>query len=592
MSIFLLLFLVHLTTAYIPAVPTNDTSLPVFNTSSLSSFALRWQQQGHQPMGLYSTAVSYQLAGDGSDGVTQGAIVHFTEATAADNLTTSTPWIAFISCDNNATNASMEDDIFTLAQERGAVSALLYSSYSQACLINSEYLSPEFDKLIDVFATTSQKTAGLIESQFEQVNTSFYYYNAALLNASALLVNESMADMALDQPAYLVALLQASNATGNATAPDTPSSSGSSSGGGGTPNTGLAMIILYAITGCVSVLFCIVILSGAIRAIRHPERYGPRADPGYMGGLPPQTRTAGLARAILDTFPVIKFAGRGEEVEMGSAAKGGSLEGGELGVGVGASGSGGSTPTDRKLVGTGEGEVASPLDTSFLADADLAPALQFARSVSPSSSRPLDAPFTPALPSQTPTSTSATSTSTSTSTANPIPNSNTPEAPLLGHTTCPICLSPFTEGDSLRLLPCAGRHTFHQECVDPWLLTLATSCPLCREDFDPWHARARDGGAGSEGEGEAEDGDGEGEGAGEYLELPVPESPRREREGRLGRLFGRREQREGRRERERERERERGRGNEWTGSVGNEWIGSVGMGAGGEEMVLPPHPLA
>ena len=44
-----------------------------------------------------------------------------------------TPWIALVSCDYNATNASQEVDIFTLARDKGAVSAvsLLY------CLLSS-----------------------------------------------------------------------------------------------------------------------------------------------------------------------------------------------------------------------------------------------------------------------------------------------------------------------------------------------------------------------------------------------------------------------------------------------------------------------
>lgn len=51
----------------------------------------------------------------------------------------------------------------------------------------------------------------------------------------------------------------------------------------------------------------------------------------------------------------------------------------------------------------------------------------------------------------------------------------------IGTETCPICIVDFEEGDDLRLLPCAGKHRFHQECVDPWLLELSSSCPICRQ---------------------------------------------------------------------------------------------------------------
>jgi len=53
----------------------------------------------------------------------------------------------------------------------------------------------------------------------------------------------------------------------------------------------------------------------------------------------------------------------------------------------------------------------------------------------------------------------------------------------IGRETCPICIMDFEEGDDLRLLPCEGKHRFHQTCVDPWLLELSSSCPICREDF-------------------------------------------------------------------------------------------------------------
>lgn len=50
----------------------------------------------------------------------------------------------------------------------------------------------------------------------------------------------------------------------------------------------------------------------------------------------------------------------------------------------------------------------------------------------------------------------------------------------IGRETCPICIVDFEEGDDLRVLPCEGKHCFHQACVDPWLLKLSSSCPICR----------------------------------------------------------------------------------------------------------------
>lgn len=43
---------------------------------------------------------------------------------------------------------------------------------------------------------------------------------------------------------------------------------------------------------------------------------------------------------------------------------------------------------------------------------------------------------------------------------------------------CPICLTDFSEGDEIRILP-ACRHRFHVGCIDTWLLSHC-SCPTCR----------------------------------------------------------------------------------------------------------------
>jgi hypothetical protein len=42
---------------------------------------------------------------------------------------------------------------------------------------------------------------------------------------------------------------------------------------------------------------------------------------------------------------------------------------------------------------------------------------------------------------------------------------------------CAICLEPYEMGQSVRTIPCF--HTFHVDCIDPWLSTKAT-CPVCK----------------------------------------------------------------------------------------------------------------
>lgn len=107
--------------------------------------------------------MSYQLVGANSNGTTkvcsyrhdltshlileQGALVHFTESLARTEtsrrefsidsirmlirtFTAITPWIALISCDANATSFSEQVDIFTMASDRGAQSAVRAFSYS------------------------------------------------------------------------------------------------------------------------------------------------------------------------------------------------------------------------------------------------------------------------------------------------------------------------------------------------------------------------------------------------------------------------------------------------------------------------------
>ncbi|KAM1315897.1 hypothetical protein ACFX10_019423 [Malus domestica] len=43
---------------------------------------------------------------------------------------------------------------------------------------------------------------------------------------------------------------------------------------------------------------------------------------------------------------------------------------------------------------------------------------------------------------------------------------------------CAICLEEFTEGQECRLLDDC-KHSFHKLCIDEWLATRKTYCPLC-----------------------------------------------------------------------------------------------------------------
>lgn len=199
---------------------------------------------------------------------------------------------------------------------------------------------------------------------------------------------------------------------------------------GPSPSTAVAMIILYSITGVITALFLVIIITGAVRAHRHPERYGPRD----ILGRPRQSRARGLARAMLDTIPVVRFGER-------DASKPADVELAEEPREADA-----TVPRDSSADNEDRNKTIEP--TFGVVDS---------RTAKPPNSR--DAMGI--APAEHPVNAETGSA-----------GRKTPEA----SNVCSICTDDFERGQELRVLPCD--HKFHSTCVDPWLLNVSGTCPL------------------------------------------------------------------------------------------------------------------
>ncbi|KAL8791096.1 MAG: hypothetical protein Q9213_000303 [Squamulea squamosa] len=210
-------------------------------------------------------------------------------------------------------------------------------------------------------------------------------------------------------------------------------------GGGGilgkSPTTAVAMIILYSITGIITALFLIIIVVGAIRAHRHPERYGPR----NVVGRTRQSRAKGIARAMLETIPIVKFGDNG-------------------------------TPKTAEPTANPERDI------------EMAPPRNIPETSSPSEH------YTPTLTSAVPNehieaNNGALTAENLPTEAVPPQNTNDPTVNADNGLACSVCTDDFTKGQDVRVLPC--NHKFHPECIDPWLLNVSGTCPMCRVDLRP-----------------------------------------------------------------------------------------------------------
>ncbi|KAL4910355.1 hypothetical protein BDW74DRAFT_144938 [Aspergillus multicolor] len=303
--------------------------------------------------------------------------------------------IAFISCDPTAYTGNLDADAtLSNALTRNPEAVLLYSTSASHCNYTNDQSDYRF-----IFTLLSADTARAIERQLASGNQT----------GSTSIVG--------DMSTFGTASIPSDNGGG---------------GGGDSPNT--AMIILYSITGIITALFLSIIITGAIRAHRHPERYGPRQRP----GRPRQSRARGIARAMLETIPIVKF---GDNTD-------GKLE------------------SDK---GDVEMSVDSETTSQLREDAHQPMATGGTTSPTPDETPQNAATSAPDAGAEQ-RRTGTTETETPTPTEHP-------------NFSCPICTDDFVKGQDLRVLPC--NHQFHPECIDPWLVNVSGTCPLCRIDLNP-----------------------------------------------------------------------------------------------------------
>jgi hypothetical protein len=168
-------------------------------------------------------------------------------------------------------------------------------------------------------------------------------------------------------------------------------------------------------------------------------------------GRPRQSRAKGLGRAILETIPIIKFGEKEEPAKPGDV---------ELGS------TSGNSNTDVPSTTTATTEVPPAKTTTATVTATKAQTQEI--SETPQQTTPVTEQPEGIAAAIAPTAVASGSTD------------GTSNHDALG---CTICTEDFEKGQDIRVLPCD--HKFHPECVDPWLLNVSGTCPLCRVDLRP-----------------------------------------------------------------------------------------------------------
>lgn len=317
--------------------------------------------------------------------------------------------VAFVSCDSSAysgvdADASHVVTTNILDSRSHAAAIVLYSTVSNHCNYTAD--DPVISQYSNIFTLLDPAVASRLREQVIKSRgfKSFVVANMSFVNPTTSVSSDGPND--------------------DSNNPNTGSSSIPKNVAMSSPTTTVAMIILYSVTGIITALFLTIIITGAVRAHRHPERYGPR----NTAGRPRQSRARGIARAMLDTIPIVKFGDPHDEKV--DAVKGDV----ELGMDPDQHTAGKATECVETNETTRQSTQAGQTNADKEHNKEIK--TEHTREVGSSSE----------------------------------PTHDT------GNYVCPICTDDFVKGQDIRVLPC--NHQFHPECIDPWLVNVSGTCPL------------------------------------------------------------------------------------------------------------------
>ncbi|KAK9480432.1 hypothetical protein V1514DRAFT_169777 [Lipomyces japonicus] len=440
---------------YLPDDSSSSSTLTIGSSNATSEFtnAYKIQIQGqtansYMAYTAYINPLTVEASRTDEANVTyQGKLVEFV---ANSSVLLDSDSIAYISCDN-----SLSASVAVIqAANFNPACILLFSITAQTCNFTHSYRLYNGD-IGAVFSTLSSYVGRQILSTLHNDQSG--------LNASVLVNQTNIFDSvetATGTPGFIATSTigtAASQTPGVVTTTEffdhhtstpTSSSTASANANAASPSSGgsssaMAMIVLYSVTGLISGFFLLIIILGAIRAHRHPERY--QMTTSADGSTQRTNRARGLAKAVLDSIPLVKVpqlradSRPGFPSAMPSASIGGRHNKGSQ-IGLDPNGE----EVSRQVT------VSTDQDSSSIDSKELMAAgtVETAETITETNDNHGPFPSTQMFPME----------------------------------SCPICFESFQPGQELRLLPC--HHGFHAACVDPWLLTTSSQCPLCRVDLN------------------------------------------------------------------------------------------------------------